>query len=588
MENYNPKNDVIIGINASHDASVCVVHKGNIVYYDQDERILNEKNTFSLAFSLAKAFRCAREIKTLYNSMGKLCKIRSCATSIYSSKKVTDDLYLINNVKDTKLFLESFFEQACLDSVVISSSLEFSYINHHEAHAKCSFYNSGFDEAICLVIDGGGSGFVNGNTDAQECESIFYMDYDHIESLYVRGKEEVSFSSEDERNLFLERVVSERSETKEVFTDDCESIGRIFSGTSEETCGDERGAGKLMGLSAYGRENNKIKMSPFIDMRGNPLWRHYVSELIGRIDYDNKNQLSADIAYKVQNESTKLAIEYVRFALSKKKECKNVCLSGGFFYNIINNYAIVKEFPDINFYFEPIAGDEGTCLGAAYHEYRKVSGDKTKRPLKTLYLGADPDYNRDLKHNEVEIYDVTPEQVASLIDKGNVVAIYQGKAEAGPRALGNRSILYDPRDPNGRDVVNTIKKREWYRPFAGSVLEEHASEWFDMKGLKSSPFMMMAIECHQEKRELVPALQHNDGTSRIQTVSAEQNLNYYNLIKAFNELTGIPMVLNTSFNLAGDAVVSTLERAVHTCRRGKIPYLYCPERKMLIEFGDNL
>ena len=202
--------------------------------------------------------------------------------------------------------------------------------------------------------------------------------------------------------------------------------------------------------------------------------------------------------------------------------------------------------------------------------------------MDTLYHGTQANYDRDLLENEKE-YKITPKEVASLIANKNIVAIYQGRAEISNRALGNRSILYDPRDPEGRDKVNTIKKREYYRPFAGTVLEEDAKDWFYMASLESSPFMMYAVETLEEKRGMVPALQHNDGTSRIQTLNRNQNPHYYDVIAEFKNITGVPMVLNTSFNLAGDTLVNDMSDALRTCRESGIKYLYCPERGMMIE-----
>ena len=168
------------------------------------------------------------------------------------------------------------------------------------------------------------------------------------------------------------------------------------------------------------------------------------------------------------------------------------------------------------------------------------------------------------------------------ISKKNIIAIYQGQSEAGPRALGNRSILYDPRDPNGKDYVNRVKQREWFRPFAGSILLEDVHNWFDLRGLKSSPFMMYAVNALLEKINLIPGIVHVDGTCRIQTVDEIQNLHFYQLIQAFKEITGIPILFNTSFNLAGDCIVETLEQAIDTLNRSDINFLYLPEFKLLI------
>jgi carbamoyltransferase len=177
---------------------------------------------------------------------------------------------------------------------------------------------------------------------------------------------------------------------------------------------------------------------------------------------------------------------------------------------------------------------------------------------------------------------VSYSEVAKLIADKNIVALFQGRSEAGHRALGNRSILYDPRDPNGKDHVNIVKQREWYRPFAASVMLEHAHDWFDMAGLKESPFMMFAVDVIKDKQDLIPCVTHVDGTCRIQTVTEKQNLNFYNLINAFYELTGIPMLFNTSFNLAGEVIVETEEEAIDVIQRSKIEYLYLPEKQTLI------
>jgi carbamoyltransferase len=176
----------------------------------------------------------------------------------------------------------------------------------------------------------------------------------------------------------------------------------------------------------------------------------------------------------------------------------------------------------------------------------------------------------------------TYSDVIDLIMEQNIVAIFQGKSEAGPRALGNRSILFDPRNPKGRDIVNTVKKREFFRPFAASVILEHVHEWFDMKGVMESPFMMYAVDALPRVLDRIPAVLHVDMTCRLQTVTKEQNPHYYALISEFNNRTGVPMLLNTSFNLAGDPLVETVDDAIDTLARSEIEYLYLPEKSELI------
>lgn len=171
---------------------------------------------------------------------------------------------------------------------------------------------------------------------------------------------------------------------------------------------------------------------------------------------------------------------------------------------------------------------------------------------------------------------VLEDVVSRLLDQ-QIGAIFQGKAEMGARALGNRSIVFDPRVKDGKDIVNRVKKREWYRPFAASILEEHAHEWFEMGRIKSSPWMLYALPVIPQQAEKIPAVVHVDNTCRAQTVSASQNRHWYDLIKAFGEKTGVPLVLNTSFNLAGEPLVHTREDALDTLRRSELDFVYFPE-----------
>ena len=275
--------------------------------------------------------------------------------------------------------------------------------------------------------------------------------------------------------------------------------------------------------------------------------------------------------------------KYIHDVINKTK-CKNICLVGGFFLNCVANYEYLDGLPeDVNLYIEPNSSDAGTSIGAAKYIWHSKTKDTTIRKQNTLYYGFEPDYNIKNKLNKNEsISKVNYEDVISLILKRNPVALYQGKSESGPRALGNRSILYDPRDKDGKDVVNTIKNREWYRPFAGTVLHEKVNEWFDMRGLKESPYMLYAVNVKKHRVNKIPAIVHVDETCRVQTLKKNQNLHFYNLIKLFYDQTGVPILFNTSFNLAGDPLVETLDDALYTLRNSNLNYLYLPEKKWMI------
>ena len=193
------------------------------------------------------------------------------------------------------------------------------------------------------------------------------------------------------------------------------------------------------------------------------------------------------------------------------------------------------------------------------------------------------------KYNATGIYEkqYAPDAV-KLILKGNIVTLFQDRCENGPRALGNRSILYDPRTVEGKDYVNSVKKREYFRPFAGSILHEHAHDWFDMRGMEESPHMMYAMYCQtEEQTKQIPAIIHIDGTCRIQTVKEHQNPIYYEMIDQFYKETGVPILFNTSFNLAGEPLVETIDDAIRTLSESDIEYLYIPEKSLIIEVANK-
>ena len=257
------------------------------------------------------------------------------------------------------------------------------------------------------------------------------------------------------------------------------------------------------------------------------------------------------------------------------------------------NYYYKERFPDLNIFVDPISNDGGTSIGLARyfsHIYAQKNDIEYDRdPLNTLYLGPKYEYTtEDLEYyKDIVVSDTTPADVAKMIYDKNIVTIFQGRSEGGPRALGNRSILYNPADQNGKDFVNTVKGREWFRPFAGTVLKEHASEWFDLRGMDESPFMMYAVELQSKAVGELPAITHVDGTCRVQTVTEEQNKHYYDLINEFYNLSNVPVLFNTSFNLAGEPLVETLEDAIKTLRNSKIEYLYLPELGKLVTVANE-
>jgi carbamoyltransferase len=300
------------------------------------------------------------------------------------------------------------------------------------------------------------------------------------------------------------------------------------------------------------------------------------------MNYKEDFQLSADLAYKLQKVTQEKVLSLILKAV-ELSDCKNVCLSGGYGFNCVSNYYLKKNLPkDINLYVEPISGDAGTSIGAAKHLWHSMTKDMTIRKQKSIYYGFKYDDNINISQNE-RIVNVSKKDIVDLILKQNIVAIYQGRSESGPRALGNRTITFDPRNINGKDIVNTMKKREHFRPFAGTIMKEHVHDWFKMEGLDESPHMMYAVDVVEEKKKLIPSITHVDGTCRVQTVTKEENKHFYELISEFYERTGVPILFNTSFNLAGNPLVETLDDALKTLRESNLKYLYFPEKSILVE-----
>lgn len=259
--------------------------------------------------------------------------------------------------------------------------------------------------------------------------------------------------------------------------------------------------------------------------------------------------------------------------LSNRSGEKNLVASGGCFMNSLANGKILTETPFEHLFIPYAAADNGSAIGAALWAYYKVfdkkSADK-KREIPSPYIG--PSYGSEEVEDTIKRYKLrysecdNPERTAAeLIEQGKIVGWYQGGMEFGERALGNRSILADPRDKGMKDKINSaVKYREFFRPFAPSILEESVRDYFEIPEGVNVPYMEQVYPIKQEKHEIIPAVTHYDGTGRLQVVSKEMNGSYYKLIKSFEDITGIPIVLNTSFNIQGEPIVLTPSDAIRT------------------------
>jgi len=309
-------------------------------------------------------------------------------------------------------------------------------------------------------------------------------------------------------------------------------------------------------------------------------------ELFGvprRTEDSKTEQIHLDIGASAQLVLEEILLKMARHVHEKTK-MSNLCLGGGVALNGVANYRVLKEGPFDKIHIPPSPGDGGSAIGCAAYAYysilnneRIIETDNAKMIANTAYLG--PQYSNDVIKSFLETYNIPYnkyerrellEHTAKLISEQNVVGWYQGRVEWGPRALGNRSILADPRNGKMKDILNEkIKHRESFRPFAPSILEEHTSEYFELD--ISSPYMLLVAKV--KKPDKIPAVTHVDGTSRLQTVSKKANPLYYDLIKAFYKLTGVPVIVNTSMNVRGEPIVNTPEQAFDMLLKTDMDYI---------------
>lgn len=297
-----------------------------------------------------------------------------------------------------------------------------------------------------------------------------------------------------------------------------------------------------------------------------------------------ENQHYADIAASIQTVTEETLLTMARHVYQETGLPK-LCLAGGVALNSVANGRILRETPFEELYVQPSAGDGGGAMGAALWAYHMVLGKPRKFVLEHAYWGEA--YSRgtietflqthNIPYTRCDDEDKLLGQVVDSLEDGKVVGWFQGRFEWGPRALGNRSILADPRRPEMKDIVNTkIKFREPFRPFAPSVLAEQAESYFVLpEPARHYParFMLYVVDVKPEKRDVIPAITHVDGTGRLQTVNDRTNPRYYQLIQRFGEATGVPVLLNTSFNLKGEPIVNTPEEAFSTFHRSGMDVL---------------
>ena len=591
------KTGYILGISRGHNAGVCLLKDGKIVFAIEEERLSRTKYDGGPYAAMMKVKEYTDKVDYIVISHTQTLDA-TCGKVDYTGDNVYTGL-----ARKLGLIQRNGVDLHNHPQVIDLSQ------HHHKIHAAAAFYRSGFDEAVAVVVDGAGTaveaGFKNEPIVLWEVESIFDCDYaSGLKTMYKhygsRSPVPVHFTPAESSEHLNEQG------THAVLMSGHAGITKVYEAVTEY-CGFQGiEAGKTMGLFPYGKPNDKIpklftKNGKFSLSDANLTIPQYPNgaqinsdlyeELTTNFQVDDVTQLQnrRDLAYACQTQTQQEVLDILLTASAMTGK-KKVVLSGGYALNCVANYFYLTELNKngIELYVEPVSNDGGTAIGAALLFYHISEPEAvTTKHAREIYLGPQYTYSEEYINSiaeeyEAEVKTATKEEVVELMTQKNIVAMFQGRSENGPRALGNRSLMFDPTFVDGKDFVNEIKRREYFRPFAGSILEEDAHEWFDLRGMPSSPHMMYAVNCQPGVEEKIPAIIHVDGTCRIQTVKREENPHYYDVIKAFKEKTGVPIIFNTSFNLGGEPLVETLEDALWTLSKTGIDYLYLPEYNKLI------
>jgi carbamoyltransferase len=568
---------IVLGINAYHgDSSACLVKDGVLIAAAEEERFSRIKHwagfpSEAIKYCLAEDDVSLADVTHVaINQDGKANLWKKIGFTLAKRPDLGMVLDRIKNKRERANVREEL-----LRTVGVGFSGEVHEVEHHLAHLSSAFHVSSYDEAVVVSVDGFG---------------------DFASAAWGVGRgTEISI---DDKVYFPH------------------SLGIFYQALTQwlgfPHYGDEY---KIMGLAPYGQPKFMPELRRIVQLQGDGSFKlnlDYFRHHMEKVDYEWENgeprvgelfsdalvtllgavrgkdepltQRHKDIARSVQAMYEEAFFNLLN-VLHKRHGSANLCLAGGCAMNSVANGKVYRNTPFEKVYIQSAAGDAGGAIGAAYSVWHKLGGARGfvmdhaywgphfgDGELKTL-LDASSAKLVDQRCTVVRVDDEAAlcTQTASAISEGKVVGWFQDRMEWGPRALGNRSILGDPRRADMKDILNLkIKRRESFRPFAPSILREAVSEWFEQDD--DVPFMMQVYPIREEKQALIPAVTHVDGSGRLQTVTRDTNPRYYNLIEAFGRATGVPIVLNTSFN-ENEPVVCKPEEALDCFLRTKMDVL---------------
>jgi carbamoyltransferase len=564
---------LILGLNMFHaDASAAIVQDGEVVFAIAEERLNRIKHYAgfpALAIKACLDFAGASIKDVDHVAIGQDSDANLARKVQYALANPAKILNLIRlrQRKQPMRDLRSLLARA-LDIDPEMLRFQEHHLEHHIAHIASAYYCSPWDKAAGFSYDGSG---------------------DFVSTMMAR--------CEGNQIEVLDRVFLPDS-LGSFYTMICEFIGY-------QQYGDE---GKVMGLAPYGTETFCERLEEIIGLKNGSfnmdisffkplgsnqgmqvladgtvqLARHFSSRMVKAFGHPREpraeiTQRDMDLAYAMQRRFEDVLFHLLN-KLYHRMPCEDLAMAGGCALNSVANGKLFARTPFRCTWIQPAAGDEGLAVGAALHTYHSVLNQPRRFVMKNSYLGPEFSEARiesDLKRARLPYRKLEREPLleaaAQQIASGNVVGWFQGRMEWGPRALGNRSILAHPGLPGMKDVLNArIKQREWFRPFAPSILEERQCEYFEHD--HPSPFMLHVYKIRPEKRAQLAAVNHVDDTGRLQSVSHEENPLYYELIRAFERQTGIPVLLNTSFN-ENEPIVCQPEEAIDCFTRTRMDAL---------------
>ncbi len=541
---------VILGLNYYfHDSTACIVVDGKLIAAIEEERLNRDKHT--RVFPQKAIDRCLKIANLTHKDIDHI------AVSIKPSHNLGKKLvHCAKNISGLKTFVNHEFVHAYNKQKSFwnwfkyhwdnkKSGPKVHFIPHHYSHAPGSFYVSPYEEAALLGVDGSGEwattwlGYGKGNEVNSLGESFFPHS---LGSFYEAVTQFCGFrTSYDEGKTMGLAPMGD----PEVFKDE---VAKIISV-------DKNGQLKF-DLSYFNYQNFSWKRcSPkFFKIFGEP-----------RKNGEDFKKHHMDVAAAFQRVLEDKVLE-ICDVLYEKTKADYLVISGGVSLNSVMNGRIVRESKFKDVYVMPAAGDNGTALGAAFYLYNGILKQPRNFVHDNPYVGTD--YSNDeiekvLKGAKLDYayHEDICEEASLLLEKGEILGWFQGTMEIGPRALGSRSILANPAFPDMKDKINAeVKFREAYRPFAPSAIEEAKNDFFDLE--VEAPFMLKVCNVLKEKQSVIPAVTHVDGSARLQTVKKELHPRYYDLIKKLGDKTGVPVVLNTSFNIQGEPVVESPQDAV--------------------------